>query len=468
MAANGAGSRAPVSAQAPKGRHSYPCRGWRGTKPRQPRRKWGRRRGGCICRTRSRPSLELLSFSSRQLGSHELFCPRVCILDPEMPRAREKKGGAGRRVGVIATLTSSCAPEYKPKKRGTGRVGRDTWRGTLWSPDTAPKHSLGRASSQPSLSAPALRSRGCGQTLAKQGSRTPLCPARFCQPGLPCPIQGHRPLAFSPSGRRREAASPPQGSPSGRGWQPGAPSTEDQSGGAPQKAGAGPDPWEAKAGPGMPDPGADEQAGPTGGRSEGVVAGTYLSLRAAGSRVAACGHVGQRPPEAPPRSRALAAAPRARARRRPHFGAGPRHRGLTPSGPYHRAGQGCPGRAAAVLRPWGPPLPSHGRGPTARSSAHVGGRGSPNPPQRDDPPVPLDAMAASGRAPLFAASASRGPRARPRLNPRGARASGRADASRPARRACPRPPAAGSQHHPAPPRTLVTILQALTRPNSQS
>ena len=76
VAANGAGLRAPLSVPKPQGRHKLSHLAGGGREPNQGSpEEMGQGRGRiAFARTRSRPSLELLSFSSRQLGSPRLFC----------------------------------------------------------------------------------------------------------------------------------------------------------------------------------------------------------------------------------------------------------------------------------------------------------------------------------------------------------------------------------------------------------
>lgn len=300
-------------------------------------------------------------------------------------------------MGVIATLTSSAAHRNTSLRRGTGRVGRDTWRGTLWSPNARSKAQPGSGSLRPTepLCASPAEPEDAGRPWQKRGSRT--------RSPMPCAVLPAR-VALPPS---RDTAPPPpphspqwteapglllhhKGSPSGRGLAAGAPSTEDQSGGRPRRQGQGPTPGRPRRTPGMPDPGADEQAGlAQAAGARGVVAGTYLSLRRRRVRVSAT-WTRPRAPHRPARAPSLPHPARPRRRRRPHFGAGPRPPGPFKSGPYHRAGQGCPGRAERQCsRPWGAASPRATGEAQQRSSAPSSGRGSPpNPPQRDDPPVP--------------------------------------------------------------------------------
>lgn len=329
----------------------------------------------------------------------------------------------------------------------------------------APKHSLeAGASGQPSLSAPALRSPGMRADPGRNGALAPAprCPARFCQPGLPCPHPGTPPplrRPTPPSGRRRRGCfSTTKGPHRVGGWRRGRRALRPV-GRAPQKAGAGPDPWRPRRTPGMPDPGADEQAGlAQAAGARGVVAGTYLSLRRRRVRVAACRPRGRAlEPHTAPLARPRCRTPRARAAAAAAHTLGPARgrRGLLNPDRTTAPGRGAQGGPSGSARGrGGPPLPEPRERPSSAAPPRRAA-GVPPPTHRSETTLPSPrAMAASGaRAPQPAASRHQGTRARPRLNPfgLGVRAGLGVAQTPPGRReACPRPPAAGSQHHPPP------------------
>lgn len=379
-------------------------------------------------------------------------------------------------MGVIATLTSSAAHRNTSLRRGTGRVGRDTWRGTLWSPNARSKAQPGSGSLRPTepLCASPAEPEDAGRPWQKRGSRT--------RSPMPCAVLPAR-VALPPS---RDTAPPPpphspqwteapglllhhKGSPSGRGLAAGAPSTEDQSGGRPRRQGQGPTPGRPRRTPGMPDPGADEQAGlAQAAGARGVVAGTYLSLRRRRVRVAACRPRGRAlEPHTAPLARPRCRTPRARAAAAAHtLGPARGRRGLLNPDRTTAPGRGAQGGPSGSARGrGGPPLPEPRERPSSAAPPRRAA-GVPPPTHRSETTLPSPrAMAASGaRAPQPAASRHQGTRARPRLNPRGARGPrGRADASRPPG-GVPKATCRWFAAPPAPPRTLVTILQALTRP----
>lgn len=186
----------------------------------------------------------------------------------------------------------------------------------------APKHSLeAGASDQPSLSAPALRSPRMRADPGRNGALAPAprCPARFCQPGLPCPHPGTPPplrRPTPPSGRRRRGCfSTTKGPHRVGGWRRGRRALKTSQAAAQEGRGRA-----------RPLGGQGEPRGcPTQGRMNRLAShrrqerggwwqAPTCPSAAAGSGWPPVGHVDAPSSPTPPRSRALAAAPRAPAR----------------------------------------------------------------------------------------------------------------------------------------------------------